>query len=85
MCNLEIDLPFINDRPMPVCFVGGNESGKSTVVSTVVNGMVVTKAGVYDDAEVEEGKVYRLARPVPLGMDNTITKHFVEILRSGSR
>ncbi|WP_152532209.1 ATP-binding protein [Leptolyngbya sp. Heron Island J] len=58
--NLERELPFINDRPMPVCFVGGNGSGKSTVVSTIVNGMVVTKAGVFDDAEIEKGKVYRL-------------------------
>jgi energy-coupling factor transporter ATP-binding protein EcfA2 len=63
VCNLEVDLRFIDDRPMPVCFVGGNGSGKSTVVSTVVNGMVVTKAGVFDDAEVEKGKVYRLRSP----------------------
>ncbi|HEY9824304.1 MAG TPA: AAA family ATPase [Stenomitos sp.] len=63
MCNFEIELPFTNDRPMPVCFVGGNGSGKSTVVSTVVNGMVVTKAQVFDDAEVEKGKVYRLRSP----------------------
>lgn len=61
--NLELELPFIDDRPVPVCFVGGNGSGKSTVVSAVVNGMVVTKAVAFNDSEVEKGKVYRLRSP----------------------
>ena len=46
-----------------MCIRDRNGSGKSTVVSTVVNGMVVTKGGVFSDAEVEQGKVYRLRSP----------------------
>jgi predicted ATP-binding protein involved in virulence len=58
--NLELELPFKNDLPMPVCFVGANGSGKSTVLSTIVNGMVISKGVAFDDAEIEKGKFFRL-------------------------
>ncbi len=61
--NLDIELPFKNNLPMPVCLVGANGSGKSTVLSTIVNGMVVSKGVAFDDAEVEKGKVFRLRSP----------------------
>jgi predicted ATP-binding protein involved in virulence len=58
--NLELELPFKNDLPIPVCLVGANGSGKSTVLSTIVNGMVVIKGVAFDDAEIEKGKFFRL-------------------------
>jgi predicted ATP-binding protein involved in virulence len=61
--NLELELPFKNDLPMPVCLVGANGSGKSTVLSTIVNGMVVIKGVAFDDAEIEKGKFFRLGNP----------------------
>jgi predicted ATP-binding protein involved in virulence len=61
--NLEFELPFKNDLPMPVCLVGANGSGKSTVLSTIVNGMVVIKGVAFDDAEIEKGKFFRLGNP----------------------
>jgi predicted ATP-binding protein involved in virulence len=58
--NLELELPFKNDLPVLVCLVGANGSGKSTVLSTIVNGMVISKGVAFDDAEIEKGKFFRL-------------------------
>ena len=52
--NFELDLPFEGDRPLPVCLVGTNGSGKSTVMSTVVNALVYAKDLTYQDTEMKE-------------------------------
>lgn len=58
--ELDLTMPFAEDRPMPLVFVGRNGSGKSTLISFVVNALLGLKQQVFEDAEIEKGKVYRL-------------------------
>lgn len=64
--NLDIDLPFTGDRPNPVLLVGKNGCGKSTTISFIVNALVGMKQQVFDDVEVEKGRVYRLRSPLAI-------------------
>lgn len=57
---LNLTMPFANDRPKPLVLVGRNGSGKSTVISFVVNALLGIKQQIFEDAEIEKGKVYRL-------------------------
>ncbi len=69
--DVDISLPFSDSRPQPVVFVGANGSGKSLLLSHVVNGLIAAKDGVYPDSrEVNEDKVYKLRSPVYINMDN---------------
>lgn len=58
--ELDLILPFSGENPKPLVLVGRNGSGKSTVISFIVNALVALKQQVYEDVEVENGKVYRL-------------------------
>ena len=59
--HLYIAFPFEGDAPKPVLLVGENGSGKSIVLSHIVNGLVSAKNVAYPDTpEVEIGKVYKL-------------------------
>ena len=58
--ELDLILPFAGENPKPLVLVGRNGSGKSTVISFIVNALVALKQQVYEDVEVEKGKVYRL-------------------------
>ena len=59
--RLDITFPFENDSPKPVLLVGENGSGKSILLSHIVNGLVSAKGVAYPDTpEVETGKVYKL-------------------------
>lgn len=59
--SLDITLPFDGDKPKPVIFVGENGTGKSIVLSHVVNGLLWAKGVSYPETrEVETGKVYKL-------------------------
>ncbi len=59
--RLDITLPFEGDSPKPVLLVGENGSGKSILLSHIVNGLVSAKGVAYPEApEVETGKVYKL-------------------------
>lgn len=62
---IDFHFPFAPDgNPRPVLFVGQNGSGKSILLSHIVNAMIVAKGHVYNDNDVEEGKVYKLRSPV---------------------
>lgn len=57
----EFSLPFHADgKPKPLILVGPNGSGKTTVVSTIVNALVAFKQQVYENVEVESNRVFRL-------------------------
>ena len=59
--KLDISFPFENDSPKPVVLVGENGSGKSILLSHIVNGLIATKDATYPDTpEVDVGKVYKL-------------------------
>ena len=58
---LDINFPFDNEVPKPVVLVGGNGSGKSLVLSHIVNGLLAAHDGAYSEStEVETGKVYKI-------------------------
>lgn len=58
--ELGLTMPFAGDLPKPLVLVGRNGSGKSTLISFVVNALLGLKQQIYEDAEIEKGKVYRL-------------------------
>ena len=59
--NLDIEFPFNGDRPKPVVLVGENGSGKSIVLSHIVNGMIEAKHVAYPKSrEVDEGMVFKI-------------------------
>ena len=59
--HLDITFPFEEASPKPVLLVGENGSGKSILLSHIVNGLVSAKAVGYPESpEVEAGKVYKI-------------------------
>lgn len=59
--NLDISLPFGAERPKPVLLVGENGSGKSILLSHIVNGMIAAKDARYpESSEVDEARVFKL-------------------------
>ena len=70
--NLDIDLPFDDDRPKPVVLVGENGSGKSIVLSHIVNGMIEAKHVAYPQSrELDKDKVFKMrdGKYVAVGSD----------------
>ena len=59
--HLDISFPFEGDNPKPVLLVGENGSGKSIVLSHIVNGLIAAQSAGYPETpEVSTGKVYKL-------------------------
>ena len=59
--RLDISFPFNGDAPRPVLLVGANGSGKSILLSHIVNGLLSGQAIAYPGTpEVEVGKVYKV-------------------------
>lgn len=59
--HLDVTFPFEGDTPKPVFLVGENGSGKSILLSHIVNGLILAKSSIYPETpEVETGKVYKL-------------------------
>ena len=64
IARLDIVCPFDSDKPKPLVLVGENGSGKSVLLSHIVNGMLVAQNVIYPETpEVEVGKVYKLRSP----------------------
>lgn len=64
ICHLDIAFPFEGDTPKPVVLVGENGSGKSILLSHIVNGLLAVQSLVYsENPEVKQGKVYKLRSP----------------------
>ena len=62
--RLEYELPFDREgNPKPVIMVGTNGSGKSIVLSHIVNSLLSAQQVVYANTEVESGKVYKYRSP----------------------
>ena len=59
--KINYDFQFSNDgNPKPLILVGTNGSGKSIILSYLLNALMAAQQVAFDDAEVEEGKVYKL-------------------------
>lgn len=59
--NLDISLPSDDERPKPVLLVGENGSGKSILLSHIVNGMIAAKDAKYpESSELDEARVFKL-------------------------
>ena len=59
--RLDITFPFEGNTPKPVVLVGENGSGKSILLSHIVNGLISAKDLVHPDTpEVERNKVYKI-------------------------
>ena len=62
--SLDITLPFHGGSPKPVLLVGANGSGKSILLSHIVNGLLIGQGIAYPETpEVEDGKVYKIRSP----------------------
>ena len=58
--KLDIEFPFDGETPKPVVLVGENGSGKSILLSHLVNGLLNAKDIVYPETpEIEPGRVYK--------------------------
>ena len=59
--KLDISFPFGEERPKPVLLVGENGSGKSILLSHIINAMINAKDAVYQESsEIDAGKVFKL-------------------------
>lgn len=62
--ELSYNFPFVdNGKPKPLILVGTNGSGKSIFLSHLLNLLMTAQGIVFDDAEVERGKVYKFRSP----------------------
>lgn len=67
--ELHLVLPFDGENSKPLLLVGRNGSGKSTVISFVVNALVALKQQIYEGVEIDKGKVYRIRSPLGIHGD----------------
>ncbi len=61
--DLDLELPFNGEDPKPLLLVGQNGSGKSLLLASIINALIVGRQEAYDDGEVERGKVYKYRMP----------------------
>lgn len=61
--NLSVELPKKNGKPKPLVIVGENGSGKSILLSHLVNSLILAKQEVYTDVEVDKGKLFKYRSP----------------------
>jgi len=61
---LSIDFPTSDSgSPKPLVIVGENGTGKTILLSYLVNTLITAKQAAFDDTEVEHGKVYKYRSP----------------------
>lgn len=58
-----IEFPKSKDGPKPLIVVGENGSGKSILLAHLVNALIVGKQMVFEDVEIEKGKVFKYRSP----------------------
>ncbi len=61
--QLKIEFPKDGDKPKPIIIVGENGTGKSILLSHLVNTLIIGKQSIYDDSEVDSGKAYKYRSP----------------------
>lgn len=63
LSRVDYKFPFRSQLPRPVVFVGSNGSGKSILLSHLLNPLLTAQQVAFDDAEVEPNRVYKLRSP----------------------
>ena len=59
--DLDVSFPLDGEGPKPVLLVGENGSGKTIVLSHIVNAMILAKDTIYQESsELDAGKVFKL-------------------------
>ena len=62
--SIKETLPFHeNGNPKPLLIIGKNGAGKSIFISHIINALISSKQILYDDTDVEKGKVYKYRSP----------------------
>lgn len=62
--HADIVLKFNDDgSPKPIIFVGQNGAGKSVATAYIVNALIAAHGTIFEDSDVEKGKVYKLRSP----------------------
>lgn len=61
--KLSIDFPKIENSTKPLVLVGENGAGKSILLAHLVNALIVGKQEIYEDVEVEPGRVFKYRSP----------------------
>ncbi|MUZ76237.1 hypothetical protein GOZ90_26795 [Agrobacterium vitis] len=62
--QVKIECRFNEDgSPLPIIFVGQNGAGKSIATAYVVSALIAAQVAVFDDADVEKDRVYKLRSP----------------------
>lgn len=61
--KIDIKFPKGEQGPKPLVIVGENGSGKSIFLSHLVNAIISGKQEVYEDVEVEKGRVFKYRSP----------------------
>ena len=62
--SLDIDLPFDGGIPKPIVLVGENGSGKSILLSHIINSLMSMQQSMYEETpEIELSKVYKYRSP----------------------
>ena len=75
--QLDITFPFEDGIPKPIVLVGENGSGKSILLSHIVNGLISAQGIAYPETpEVETGKVYKFRTPLYIksGRENSFAQ-----------
>lgn len=62
--RFEYEFPIQNGCPKPVVFVGANGSGKSVLLSHLLNPIMTAQQVAFDDSEVERDRVFKLRSPL---------------------
>ena len=76
-----IDLPFeFNEEgsPLPLILTGKNGSGKTILLSHIVNSLIAAKQRIYTNCEVEQGKVYKTRDPAYITSGKTFSFSKIE-------
>lgn len=61
--ELFIEFSMSGDHPKPIIIVGENGTGKSIILSHLVNSLIVGQQEVFDNSDVTRGMVYKLRNP----------------------